>query len=142
MPDCKLIVDITLLKDDEMLLVRYKNKNKYDHQSGWFLPDDLLQELEHPDDAAKRIIFEQLGISLNEVKISFVESFIGNDKSWHIVLHYVTEIKGDVSAVPTIEIQEYKWFNIKDLPEKKDIAHQGWAKYTIEEILKNRIYYK
>ena len=34
----KLIADVCLLNDSKVLLVKYSDTNKYDHQSGWFLP--------------------------------------------------------------------------------------------------------
>jgi len=35
-----LIADVALLAEGEVLLVRYKDVNKYDHQKGWFLPTE------------------------------------------------------------------------------------------------------
>ena len=52
----KIIADVTLLQEGKVLMVKYSDKNKYDHQSGWFLPDDLVSHGEHPEDAASRIL--------------------------------------------------------------------------------------
>lgn len=52
----KLVADVALLAEGHVLMVRYRDTSKYDNQSGWFLPDDFLAHLEHPDDAAKRIV--------------------------------------------------------------------------------------
>ncbi len=35
-----LIADVALLSEGKVLLVRYKDANKYDHHKGWFLPMD------------------------------------------------------------------------------------------------------
>lgn len=134
MHTCKLISDITIISGGKILLVKYKDGNKYDHQSGWFLPDDQLLEFEDPDDSAGRILNEQLGITNCEVKISFVESFQGNDKSWHIIFHYKAEFENAPEIKPSGDIASFEWFDLNELPDKKEVAHHGWAIYTIQEI--------
>ncbi len=135
---CKLIADIAILAEGDVLLVKYKDKNKYDHQKGWFLPDDLLKDFEHPDDAAIRILHEQLKISDVNVQFDHIESFKGNDKSWHLVFHYKIELPKapDVTADENIEF--YDWFDLDKLPDKNEVAHHGWALYTLEEIFRNK----
>ena len=137
MHNCKLISDITILSGNKTLLVKYKDGNKYDHQTGWFIPDDQLLNLEDPDDSAKRILKEQLSITNCEVKISFIESFQGNDRSWHIIFHYRTDLNSAAEIKPSVEIETYEWFDLNELPDKKDVAHHGWALYTLKEITGN-----
>jgi ADP-ribose pyrophosphatase YjhB (NUDIX family) len=134
--NCKLIADVAVFSDNEVLLVKYKDSNKYDHQKGWFLPDDLLKEFEHPDDTAKRILNEQIGLSGADVKLENIESFKGNDKSWHLVFHYKSEITAKDAVAASDEIEKSEWFDLNNLPDKKDVAHHGWALYTIDEIKK------
>ncbi|HMQ69872.1 MAG TPA: NUDIX hydrolase [Ignavibacteria bacterium] len=133
---CKLISDVTVISNEKVLLVRYKDGNKYDHQSGWFLPDDLLKYMEDPDDSVKRILTEQLGISGSKLSLLFAESFTGNDQSWHIVFHYKASADIGFKINPSADIIEYKWFDISELPDKKEVAHNGWALYTIGETFK------
>ena len=135
MHNCKLITDITIISGGKVLLVKYSETNKYDHQTGWFLPDDQLENFEDPDESAIRILNEQLGITNTDVKISFVESFRGNDKSWHIVFHYKAVPEATPEVKPSSDIEKYQWFDIKYLPDKKETAHHGWAIYTIREII-------
>ncbi len=137
MHSCKLITDITILSGGKTLLVKYKDGNKYDHQKGWFLPDDQLINYEDPDESAKRILKEQLGITNCYVKISFVESFQGNDKSWHIIFHYKAEFENDPEIIISGDLESCEWFDLNELPDKKEIAHHGWAFYTIQEIAGN-----
>lgn len=137
MHNCKLITDITILSGNKTFLVKYKDGNKYDHQTGWFIPDDQLLNLEDPDDSAKRILKEQLSITNCEVKISFIESFQGNDRSWHIIFHYRTDLNSTAEIKPSGEIETYEWFDLNELPDKKDVAHHGWAIYTLKEITGN-----
>jgi len=90
--NCKLVVDIAVFSSGKVLLVKYADENKYDHQKGWFLPDDLMKAGEHPEDAALRILKQQLGIENVNVELGEIESFTGNDKSWHLVFHYKTNL--------------------------------------------------
>ena len=136
MDNVKLISDVTIISEDCVLLVKYEDGNKYDHQTGWFIPDDLVNEFEHPDDSAVRILLEQTGLKDLEPRISFIVSFKGNDRSWHLVFHYKVSTGQKPEIKPSGDIAEAVWFDVKDLPEKKDIAHHGWALYTIDTILK------
>ncbi|MCI0449811.1 MAG: SRPBCC domain-containing protein [Chlorobi bacterium] len=130
----KPVADVALFRGSKTLLVKYKEVNKYDHQRGWFIPDDLMLRAEHPDDAAKRILKEQLGLENLSPKLSFIESFIGGDRSWHLIFHYHVSIDGGVELKPNTEIAENRWFEINSLPDAKEIAHHGWAKHVIAEI--------
>jgi ADP-ribose pyrophosphatase YjhB (NUDIX family) len=130
----KPVADVALISGNETLLVKYKEVNKYDHQKGWFIPDDLMRHAEHPDDAAVRILNEQLGLEGISPKLAYIESFTGGDKSWHLVFHYYITADVKVNLKPSGEIAEIKWFHMDSLPEKKDIAHHGWAKYILDEI--------
>lgn len=130
----KLIADVALFTGNEVLLLKYKDENKYDHQAGWFLPDDLLSEFEHPDEAADRILLEQLNLSNINPALDHIESFKGKDSSWHLVFHYKAEINNYLDIVKSDEISELDWFDLSELPAKKEVAHNGWALFTIKAI--------
>jgi hypothetical protein len=59
----KLVADLALIAEERVLLVGYADPSRYDGQRGWFLPDDFLAHGEHPDDATRRIVEEQSGLS-------------------------------------------------------------------------------
>jgi len=130
----KLVADTALLFQNKVLLVRYTDTNKYDHQKGWFIPDDLINFDEHPEDAAKRIAKDQLGITPGNLRLDHMESFIGGDKSWHLIFHYVSMLNSipDISANENIAKAE--WFDMNSLPDDQEIAHHGWARYILNEI--------
>jgi ADP-ribose pyrophosphatase YjhB (NUDIX family) len=137
----KLIADVTLLCNDKVLLVKYKDANKYDHQRGWFLPDDVIMHGENPNDAACRIINEQLGSKeITSLVLDHVESFTGNGSSWHLVFHFVCHLAKAMDTVVSEEIEEEKWFSIDELPDEKEMAHHGWAKTTIDKIMSKQNY--
>lgn len=55
-----------------MLLVRYR---RVGYDTGLYLPDVLLKDLEHPDARAKRVLTDQLGVDALNVRLDHIESF-------------------------------------------------------------------
>lgn len=131
----KLIVDVAPLSPMGVLLVQYTDTNRYDHQDGWFLPDDLMMQGEHPEDAAVRIAEDQLGLVETAMNLSHIESFTGQDGSWHIAFHYVCYVDPEASPQLADDIAQAAWFPMTALPTKNEVAHGGWALATLEEIL-------
>jgi ADP-ribose pyrophosphatase YjhB (NUDIX family) len=118
----KLVADAALFCNDKVLMVTYKDTSKYDDEKGWFLPDDYIQFSEHPEDAAKRILNEQLGFITGNLKLDHMESFVGNDKSWHLIFHYYLQMDSMPKMLPSGNIKSWEWFDFYKLPDEKDIA--------------------
>lgn len=133
----KLITDIALFCNDKVLLVKYKDLNKYDHEKGWFLPDDELKSMEHPEDAIIRVTKEQLNLRIDSPSLEQIESFTGHDNTWHMVFHYKLKLGSMPELYPSEHIEEISWFDLDNLPQKVEVAHHGWALFTIEEMLNN-----
>jgi ADP-ribose pyrophosphatase YjhB (NUDIX family) len=131
--NCKLVADVAVVAADEVLLVRYRNTAKYDGEAGWFLPDDYLVRLEHPDDAARRILREQAGIESAEVRLAEIESF--NGEAWHLAFHYVAGLEEPVQIQAEGNIADAQWFPIDSLPDSAEIAHHGWARDVLGRVL-------
>lgn len=132
----KLITDTTLFYLGQVLLVKYKNINKYDHQTGWFISDDQLLKFEHPERGAARIAKEQLGLTVKSLQLGFIESFKGGGGSWHITFHYVSKLDEKLEIKPSSDIKESRWFPINELPPRKEVAHHGWALSVINRLQK------
>lgn len=130
----KVIADVTVFHEGKILMVKYSDKNKYDHHSGWFLPDDLVSHGEHPEDAASRILNEQLGLKDIIPVNDHVESFTGNDGSWHLVFHFKYKAENLPDVVKSDNVEILKWFSLDALPPKEEVAHHGWALYTLAEM--------
>lgn len=129
-----LIADVGLFAGNRVLLVRYKDINRYDHQAGWFLPDDALRRFEHPEMAAKRILKEQLNITIPKVSLGFIESFKGHDGTWHLAFHYRADPDTAALLEPSEDLKTAQWFGLDQLPERDEVAHYGWALSTIREL--------
>lgn len=135
-PGCrihKLVADVCLTQDGKVLLVRYKDTSGYDQEGGWFLPDDFLRHMEHPDDAARRILQDQAGIRSVRLRLSHIESFEGQG-FWHLVFHYAGEMAEAAEASPGANVGSMEWFGLDRLPPAEDVGHGGWALETIREI--------
>ncbi|HLF07103.1 MAG TPA: NUDIX domain-containing protein [Thermoplasmata archaeon] len=122
----KLVVDVALFSEGKVVLVRYKDTKKYDGQEGWFLPDDYLRRLEHPEDGALRVAREQAGIDLKTLDLRFIESFEGNG-AWHLIFHFAGTLDAGAEVEPGTNTASAEWFELGKLPERGEVAHHGWA---------------
>jgi ADP-ribose pyrophosphatase YjhB (NUDIX family) len=133
--DCKdhsLIVHVAVLHHSSALLLKYRDPSLYDNQSGWFLPNDSLKHMEHPEVGARRVLKEQAGIDKASLRLSQIESFVGDNGSWHIVFDYMAIpssthiVKGKISAA--------EWVRLDELPESKEFAHNGWGRSILVKL--------
>jgi ADP-ribose pyrophosphatase YjhB (NUDIX family) len=131
----KLIADVCLVAQDQVLFIRYKPGAGHDGQEGWFLPDDLLVDFEPPAEAAIRALLEQTGVTAEDPFLSHVESFAGKDESWHLAFHFVLQLPKRPSLTPGEGVAETRWDDLAALPPRGEVAHEGWALNTIREIL-------
>lgn len=129
-----LICDVAVLANGSVLLVRYKDVEKYDGEAGWFLPDDVLREFEHPSKAATRIAREQLRLELDDVRLGLIESFRGNDRSWHLSFHHVAELPAIPELQPSGDLAAAEWFALDALPPRSEVAHRGWALNVLKQM--------
>jgi ADP-ribose pyrophosphatase YjhB (NUDIX family) len=131
----KLVADVALYADGEVLLVKYDDAQKYDGEAGWFLPDDYLRRVEHPADAAARIVRGQLGIEAPPLELAEIESFAGRDGTWHLIFHYRGEVSEAMAVDCGATVADAQWFGLSDLPPAEEVAHHGWALDVIGKML-------
>ena len=123
-----LVAHIAALHHSSALLVKYKLAP--DGESGWFLPNDDLHHLEHPEEAAKRILREQVGIEDPTLKLAEIESFVGNNQTWHLIFDYLAFARTmKLSTGPMVA--EAKWVEIEQMPPASDFAHHGWGRSVL-----------
>src|SRR2546428_9332145 len=110
----RLVPDVALIADGRVAMVRYQNADRYDGQTGWFLPDDFLMHEEHPDRAASRILKEQLSAILRGPRLGFVESF-GNG-GWHLIFHYRVDVPRRPAIKAGKNVAALEWFDLRKFP--------------------------
>jgi ADP-ribose pyrophosphatase YjhB (NUDIX family) len=120
--------------DRKVLLVRYEDVSGYDGEQGWFLPDDYLHHLEHPQHAAQRILKEQTGLEVPGLDIVSIESFEGHG-SWHLIFHYCAQLPSLPHATRGRNVRSLEWFALDKLPAPDQVAHGGWALETLQSHL-------
>ena len=130
----KLVCDVALLAENRVLLVKYRETRKYDGESGWFLPDDYLRRLEHPEETARRIVKEQTGFESPKLRLGLIESFEGNDGTWHLIFHYVGRLRQRTPVPPIGNVATADWFPLARLPSREEMAHHGWAADVLRSV--------
>ena len=133
--DHSLIVHVAVVRNKSGLLVKYKDSSAFDGQSGWFLPNDELKHIEHPDTAAKRVLKEQVGIENAILTLSQIESFSGNDGSWHLIFDYLATPSSD-EIMKGSNVSLAQWCRIKELPNAEEFAHHGWGRGVLRKLAK------
>src|SRR5215218_7159006 len=121
----KLVADVALFAGDQVLFVKYEDTSRYDGQKGWFLPDDYLEDVEHPRAAAARIVREQAGFEPNDLELADIESF-GNG-AWHLIFHFRGSLPEATPPTQGDNVAAAQWFSLDDLPPAEEVAHHGWA---------------
>ena len=120
----KLIATLSLLASDKVAYVTFRAAP--DAEPGWFLPNDLLLGRENPYAAAERIAREQLGVEPKKVHLVDIDSFTGNDGTWHIAFHFRAEVEDAKTVKGGASITRLEWMPLGALPEKSKVAHGGW----------------
>jgi ADP-ribose pyrophosphatase YjhB (NUDIX family) len=129
-----LICDLAVVAQGTVLMVKYSDMAKYDGEAGWFLPDDVLHDLEHPTRAAQRIAREQLGLDLTGVELGHIESFRGDDGTWHMSFHHLARVASTPATVPGRDVAAMEWFPLDHLPPRDEVAHHGWALSVLKKM--------
>ena len=125
-----MVSHVAVLHHSSALLVKYGVG--HDGQPGWFLPNDGLRHLEHPEQGARRVLKEHLGIEEATLKLVEIESFVGNNETWHLIFDYLAFPRTmKVSAGPVIK--EERWFEIDKLPSAEEFAHHGWGRTVLQK---------
>jgi 2-dehydropantoate 2-reductase len=124
----KLTVDVIVYRKNELLLIERKNP-----PFGWALPGGFVDYGEKTEDAAKRELFEETNIKVENIYLMGVYSDPQRDFRMHTVsVVYHTESE----QIPKSgdDAKNAAFFNINSLPEKITFDHR-----TIIEDFKEKI---
>jgi hypothetical protein len=76
-------------------------------------------------------------VTLADVELGFIESFEGNDTSWHLIFHYRATVAEPDAIQNGASIAEGRWFDLGALPPRSVVSHHGWGLDTIEKLMKS-----
>jgi len=116
-----LAVDGIILKDDKVLLTK---REIYPFQGYWVLPGGHVEYGEKVEEAIKREMKEELGVSVKIKKLVGVYSEPKRDPRYHSVsvVFFLGKGKGKIRL--SHEASEFKYFSLNNLPKKIGFDHR------------------
>jgi 8-oxo-dGTP diphosphatase len=123
-----------IIKDHHLLLLR--NLERSSGRSYWLFPGGGIEENETEEQCVAREMFEETGLSVNVERLLFTQPM--NDYGYEERKMYLCTVLGgeakpgyepevDANAVYGIEIEEVRWFDLRDV--------KAWS----EEIFNERL---
>lgn len=128
-----VVVDAIIIKDKKILLVRRAshlvNGNK------WAIPGGFLDRDETLEKAVLRELKEETGLNGKIVKLLKIvdDPSRKNEDRQNVAFVYIIHASGKIKIDPE-EVIEAKWFDINQLPRKKDFAFDHFE--MVQEFIK------
>ena len=73
---------------------------------------------------------EQAGIDDATLRLAEIESFMGNNQTWHLIFDYLAFTRSMNTSLGKA-VAELRWFEIDKLPPPEDFAHRGWGRTVL-----------
>lgn len=127
-------VGVIVRKDNQVLLGKRKNT----HGEGtWSFPGGHLEFNEEIDDCARREVWEEVGISVKNVKYAtFTNDIFENEGKHYVTLFVVCEYQGGkVRVKEPHKCEEWCWFEWDNLPQPlflpiQNLLKQNFSPFT------------
>ena len=87
-------------------------KHSFRSGSGWGIPGGFLEAGEHPEEALRRELHEEIGLEVRQVEIFTARSF---KRVQQVEILFRCRANGGVKP-QTIEIEQAQWFSVHSLP--------------------------
>ena len=110
----KPCVTAVIVRDEKVLLTR---RSIEPGLGKWDLPGGFMEKGEHPHDALKREIHEELGVDLSSYKLLdfFMDEYgDGGDSTLNIA--FICQIEKDPWINDHTEFDEIRWFDFNNIP--------------------------
>ena len=109
-------IGVVIRRGDEVLLVRRRAL----HGAGtWSTPGGHLDYGESPEECARREAFEEVGVTVGEVRFRAVTNDVMDAEGRHYITLWMEgeHLSGDPAPVASYELSEVQWFRWDELPE-------------------------
>ena len=136
-------IDLIVLNSQSQVLLGLRNNKPA--QGYWFVPGGRICKGETFDIAFKRLVNDELGILYNISDAKFIghyqhiysDNFSGEDFSTHyITLGYLFKNDMNITALPSEQHVNYKWWDIDILLSSEDV-HDNTKAYFLSEYFSN-----
>lgn len=114
----RLAADVIVRKGDSVLLIERKNE-----PYGWAIPGGFVDYGEKVEDAAKRELLEETGLSDVEIELLGIYSDPKRDKRGHVA-SAVYYTKSEMPPVAGDDAADAKFFRLDNLPENIAFDHK------------------
>jgi 8-oxo-dGTP diphosphatase len=122
--DCVIFgIDGSNLGQKYLLLIQRKHAP---FAGCWALPGGFVDENESPDDAARRELYEETGVSTSEITQLYTFGRPNRDpRGWTVSIAYTAQIDYAVNQpVAADDASAAGWFALSELPENMAFDHQ------------------
>ncbi len=133
----KVGVGVIILKDEKILLghrvSKYKDTGGIYEPNSWTLPGGKQEYNETILECAKREALEETNLSIDDLEIFGADDDIAIDR--HFITLYVLSksYKGDLKAIEVDKIDDWKWFDLNNLPNNLYSPSEKEIKKYIEK---------
>jgi mutator protein MutT len=115
-----------ILDQDKVLLVK---RNREPYKGYWMFPAGFVSYGEHPEEALKREVAEEVGMVVKEAEFLCIYQAEADPREMgHYVFFYKVKAKKGGKITDEEENEKVEWFSIDKLPEIGWKAHQKVAK--------------
>lgn len=112
---------VMILNNGKVLLGRRhsdpeKASSELSGEGTWTMPGGKMEFGETFEEGAKREVFEETGITLDDVSLICVNNDIGPKAHFITVGLFSEKFSGEAKVMEPDEIVEWNWFDLNDLP--------------------------
>lgn len=126
----KVGVGILIIKDGKVLL----GKRKGSHGAGqWATPGGHLEYMESFKDCVVRELAEECGIEIKNIRFQYLANLKEYAPKHYCHIGMIADWKtGEPKVLEPAKCEEWKWFDLSDIPEEIFIASR-WAIDALRE---------